>query len=66
MHLVLCLVSIDKSLKKATTQNPTEFRSQSLLTQAKSGEGLIALILTVENGYCLMRKEIIEMSTNNI
>ena len=57
MELTLKVAAIDKNIRKETNQSLKEYKSQSLLTQAKRGDEMVAMYqqLKICKSYCVLR-----------
>ena len=65
MELAIQISSSDKSVRSDTIEDLTEFNSQSLQTQAKKGEQLVAMMPAIKKAFNLLGDDIIELSTEN-
>ena len=62
LKLELQLVSSDKIITEERTQDLEDYKSQSLLTQAKKSEQLLKTFAANGNEYNTMQEEILEIS----
>ena len=65
MELAIQISSIDKSVRNDTIEDLKEFNSQSLQTQAKKGEQLVAMMPAIKKSFNLLGDEIVDLSTEN-
>ena len=59
------IISTDNFLRSDTVQDPKEFNSQSLTTQAKKGEKFISMMPATKEAFHLMSNDIVELHTEN-
>ena len=59
------IISDDKTVRSNTVQGVKFFNSQSLVTQAKTGEHLVFLFPAIKSAFNLMGDDIVELSTEN-
>ena len=65
MELAIQISSSDKSVRNDTIEDLKEFNSQSLQTQAKKGEQLVAMMPAIKKSFNLLGDEIVDLSTEN-
>ena len=65
MDLAIQKFANDETVRSDTVQDPKEFNSQSLATQAKKGEHLASLMPAIKKAFNLMGDDIVELSTEN-
>ena len=58
-------ISNDKTVRSDTIQDLKEFNSQSLTTQAKTGEQLVSMMPAIKKAFNLMGDDIVELSVEN-
>ena len=59
------IISNDKTVRNDTIQDLKEFNQQSLTTQAKKGEQLVAMMPAIKIAFDLMGDDIVELSVEN-
>jgi predicted metalloprotease with PDZ domain len=59
------LVKTNNEVKKEIIENIKDFKKQSLATQAKKGEELVAMMPAVKKAFNIMADDIYELSTEN-
>ena len=57
--------SIDKTVRNNIIEDLKEFNTQSLNTQAKKGEQLVAMMPAIKKAFNLLGDEIVELSIEN-
>ena len=57
--------STDKTVRNNIIEDLKEFSTQSLNTQAKKGEQLVAMMPAVKKAFNLLGDDIVELSTEN-
>ena len=65
MEIAIQISSSDKSVRSDTIEDLKEFNSQSLQTQAKKGEQLVAMMPAIKKSFNLLGDEIVDLSTEN-
>ena len=65
MELAIQISSSDKSVRNDTIEDLKEFNSQSLHTQAKKGEQLVALMPAIKKAFNLLGDDIVDLNTEN-
>jgi regulator of replication initiation timing len=65
MDCAIQLVSSDDEVRKETIEAVSEFKNQSLTTQAKKGEQLQAMMPAIKKSFGMMVNEICELSAEN-
>ena len=65
MELAIQISSSDKSVRNDTIEDLKEFNSQSLQTQSKKGEQLVAMMPAIKKAFNLLGDEIVDLSTEN-
>ena len=59
------IISNGKTVRNDTIQDLKEFNQQSLTTQAKKGEQLVAMMPAIKIAFDLMGDDIVELSVEN-
>lgn len=59
------LMSTNQEVRSIATQDLKDFNEQSLTTQAKKGEQLVAMMPAVKKAFRMMTDDIVELSTEN-
>ena len=57
--------STDKTVRNNIIEDLKEFNTQSLNTEAKKGEQLVAMMPAIEKAFNLLGDDIVELSTEN-
>ena len=57
--------STDKTVRNIIIEDLKEFNTQSLNTQAKKGEQLVAMMPAIKKAFNLLGYDIVELSTEN-
>ena len=57
--------STDKTVRNKIIEDLKEFNTQSLNTQAKKGEQLVAMMPAIKKAFNLLGDDIVELSTEN-
>ena len=57
--------SSDKTVRDSTIEDLKEFNSQSLQTQAKKGEQLVAMMPAIKKAFNILGDDIVDLSTEN-
>ena len=57
--------STDKTVRNNIIEDLKEFNTQSLNTQAKKGEQLVAMMPAIKKAFNLLGDDIVELSTEN-
>ena len=65
MELAMQISSSDQTVRNDTIEDLKEFISQSLNTQARKGEQLVAMMPAIKKAFNLLGDDIIELSTEN-
>ena len=65
MEVAMQILSTDKTLRTDTIQDLKEFNSQSLTTQAKTGEQLVSMTPAIKKTFSLMGDDKVELSVEN-
>ena len=65
MELAIQISSNDKTVRNDTIQDLKDFNQQSLTTQAKKGEQLVAMIPAIKKAFNLLGDDIVELTTEN-
>ena len=65
MELAMQVISTDKTVRNNIIEDLKEFNSQSLKTQAKKGEQLVAMMPAIEKAFNLLGDDIVELSSEN-
>ena len=63
MELAIQLASNDKTVREETIQDLKNFESQSSMTQAKTGERLLAFLPAIEKRFITLGDEVMELKT---
>ena len=59
------ITSTDKTVRNNIIEDLKEFNTQSLNTQAKKGEQLVAMMPAIKKAFNLLGDDIVELSTEN-
>ena len=59
------VISTDKTVRNNIIEDIKEFNSQSLNTQVKKGEQLVAMMPAIKKAFNLLGDDIVELSTEN-
>ena len=59
------VISTDKTVRNNIIEDLKEFNSQSLNTQAKKGEQLVAMMPAIKKAFNLLGDDIVELSSEN-
>ena len=59
------ITSTDKKVRNNIIEDLKEFNTQSLNTQAKKGEQLVAMMPAIKKAFNLLGDDIVELSTEN-
>ena len=65
MELAMQISSNDKEFRSDTIQDLNEFNSQSLKTQAKKGEQLVAMMPAIKKAFNILGDDIVDLYTEN-
>ena len=65
MELAMQISSSDQTVRNDTIEDLKEFNSQSLNTQARKGEQLVAMMRAIKKAFNILGDDIIELSTEN-
>ena len=65
MELAMQISSTDKKVRNNIIEDLKEFNTQSLNTQAKKGEQLVAMMPAIKKDFNLLGDDIVELSTKN-
>ena len=65
MDLAIQISSTDKTVRNNIIEDLKEFNTQSLNTQAKKGEQLVAMMPAIKKAFNLLGDDIVELSTEN-
>ena len=65
MELAMQISSTDKTVRNNIIEDLKEFNTQSLNTQAKKGEQLVAMMPAIKKAFNLLGDDIVELSTEN-
>ena len=65
MELAMQIIFNDNTVRNDTIQDLKEFNQQSLLSQAKKGEQLTAMMPAIKKAFNVLGDDIIELSTEN-
>ena len=65
MELAMQLSSTDKTVRNNIIEDLKEFNTQSLNTQVKKGEQLVAMMPAIKKAFNLLGDHIVELSTEN-
>ena len=65
MELAKQISSTDKTVRNNIIEDSKEFNTQSLNTQAKKGEQLVAMMPAIKKAFNLLGDDIVELSTGN-
>ena len=65
MELAMQISSNDKDVRSDTVQDLKEFNSQSLQTQAKKGEQLVAMMPAIKKAFNILGDDIVDLPTEN-
>ena len=63
MDLAIQKIANDKTVRSDTVQDPKDFNSQSLATQAKKGEQIVSMMPAIQKAFNLMGNDIVELFT---
>ena len=59
------IISTDKTVRNNIIEDLKEFNTQSLNTQAKKGEQLVAMMPAIKKAFNLLGDDIVELCTEN-
>ena len=65
MELAMQINSSDQTVRNDTIEDLKEFNSQSLNTQARKGEQLVAMMPAIKKAFNLLGDDVIELPTEN-
>ena len=65
MDLAIQISSTDKTVRNNIIEDLKEFNTQSLNTQAKKGEQLVAMMPAIKKAFNLLGDDIVELSAEN-
>ena len=65
MELAMQVISTDKTVRNNIIEDLKEFNSQSLNTQAKKGEQLVAMMPALKKAFNLLGDDLVELSSEN-
>ena len=65
MELAMEISATDKLVRANTIEDLKEFNSQSLQTQAKKGEQLVAMMPSIKKAFTILGDDIVDLSTEN-
>ena len=65
MELAIQISSTDKTVRNNIIEDLKEFNTQSLNTQAKKGEQLVAMMPAIKKAFNLLGDDIVELSAEN-
>jgi hypothetical protein len=65
MEQTIELLKTDSTVRKEIIEDIKDFKNQTLSTQAKKGEQLIAMMPAVKKAFNMMADDIYELSTEN-
>ena len=65
MELAMEISATDKIVRANAIEDLKEFNSQSLQTQAKKGEQLVAMMPSIKKAFDILGDDIVDLSTEN-
>ena len=65
MELAIQISSTDKTVRNNIIEDLKEFNTQSLNTQAKKGEQLVAMMPAIKKAFNLLGDDIVKLSAEN-